>query len=297
MGRILLSVCALVVAVCLAGTSQPANKASRQEQADPASAVSARAPSLAIPPHSHPEMEDLGCERGQNDRGSDLCAQWKAADAARASADAAWLLGVLGLGIGGLTLLAASRAAHWAKAAATETKRSADIATNAYVADTRAWLAIKTATVGRCIVDRGGDGATLITPYITAWVENYGNGPAINCTLEVAWKRPDDPWSRVQDMPYLRAVNFDSLMPKTYDANIQVFSIEALEDVWDRGLLYLWVRVTYQTVGEEAPRTTTQQIVVAEHIEPMSLRMIDRALFEVPGDKNLKSRVLLTEMT
>lgn len=62
------------------------------------------------------------CEQGEDNRSSDLCAQWKAADAARSSADAAWLFGALGSLIGALTLAAAAAAAIWARKAANETQ-------------------------------------------------------------------------------------------------------------------------------------------------------------------------------
>lgn len=106
-----------------------------QEQPDarlePAASVPKVLPALPSP--------DGGCKRGVDDRQSDLCAQWKAADAAT---DAArwtfwtWVASLVGLLIGGGTLFAAWRAAHWAKQAASHTeagareaRRSADEAT------------------------------------------------------------------------------------------------------------------------------------------------------------------------
>lgn len=77
------------------------------------------------------DAPDAGCQPGQDNRSSDLCAQWKAADAALESAiwtKNAFFAGLVGLLIGGFTLYFAGRAAHWAKLAAVETKRSADAA-------------------------------------------------------------------------------------------------------------------------------------------------------------------------
>ncbi|MGV3511299.1 MAG: hypothetical protein ACO1OX_04770 [Novosphingobium sp.] len=71
---------------------------------------------------------DQPCEEGENKRSSDLCAQWKAADAAKSAANATWLFGALGSLIGGFTLAAAWSAAKWARRAAEETKRGADTA-------------------------------------------------------------------------------------------------------------------------------------------------------------------------
>ena len=76
---------------------------------------------------------DMGCPVGKEDRSSDLCAQWKAADAANDAAVSArktFRLGIVGTIIGFFTLVAAGLAARYAKSAANETKRAADIATS-----------------------------------------------------------------------------------------------------------------------------------------------------------------------
>jgi len=71
---------------------------------------------------------DSGCEPGQENRHSDLCAQWKAADAA---AEATWWaaamfwLGMGGAVIGALTLTAAAFAAWYAREAARHTETGA----------------------------------------------------------------------------------------------------------------------------------------------------------------------------
>jgi hypothetical protein len=74
------------------------------------------------------------CDPITENRSSDLCAQWKAADAAAESAKYtkySFRLGVAGLGVGFLTLLAAAAAALFAKKASEEAKRSADVADHA----------------------------------------------------------------------------------------------------------------------------------------------------------------------
>ncbi len=68
---------------------------------------------------------DSPCEEGKDQRSSDLCAQWKAADSAKSSADATWLFGMLGSLIGSLTLAAAASAAKWARKAAEHTETGA----------------------------------------------------------------------------------------------------------------------------------------------------------------------------
>ena len=68
------------------------------------------------------------CEPGEENRASDLCAQWKAADAAKSAAQAAWWIGIVGSLIGAFTLAAAWAAARYAKLAADHTKTGADAA-------------------------------------------------------------------------------------------------------------------------------------------------------------------------
>jgi hypothetical protein len=68
------------------------------------------------------------CEKGGEDRSSDLCAQWYAADAAKSGADASWLFGYIGTLLGVMTFGAAAAAAIYAAKAAHETKRGAKAA-------------------------------------------------------------------------------------------------------------------------------------------------------------------------
>ena len=74
------------------------------------------------------------CKAGTDLRTSDLCAQWKAADAAANSAYySLWqlIVAAIGLLVGAGTLVAAFIAARYAKRAADEAKRSADAAVEA----------------------------------------------------------------------------------------------------------------------------------------------------------------------
>jgi hypothetical protein len=133
------------------------------------------------------QTPDRGCEAGQDKRDSDLCAQWKAADGAAASAiwtERAFWLGFAGLAVGGLTLFFASRAAHWAKEAARHTETGSKAATDAL------GLARQAAAV-------------QLRPYVyvtdekirfterddiaeaTVYFQNFGEIPAINVQLSV----------------------------------------------------------------------------------------------------------------
>ena len=85
----------------------------------------------AIQDAAKPSEHDKECPQGDDRRSSDLCAQWKAADAARSASHAAWWLGILGSVIGALTLAAAWKAALYARDAATHTQTGAKAAQDA----------------------------------------------------------------------------------------------------------------------------------------------------------------------
>jgi hypothetical protein len=104
---------------------QPEAKAHGNVQAGaPKAAPSAQPPKKA-------ENPNPPCEKGEDNRRSDLCAQWKAADAANLAARVALWVGVVGLLVGALTLAAAIAAALFARKAALETERGAQAAMQA----------------------------------------------------------------------------------------------------------------------------------------------------------------------
>ncbi|MGD9811190.1 MAG: hypothetical protein AB7U35_07625 [Sphingobium sp.] len=96
-----------------------------------------------------PSEHDKPCSKGDDYRDSDLCAQWKAADAAKSAADAAWWIGGFGLLIGAFTLGAAVAAAIYARSAAIHTKTSAD----SFIEAERAILHAADGSVGLSNVD------------------------------------------------------------------------------------------------------------------------------------------------
>ncbi|TCM18155.1 hypothetical protein EDF56_105505 [Novosphingobium sp. PhB165] len=132
------------------------------------------------PAPSNANGVDLGCAVATEDRRSDLCAQWKAADAAQASANwtlwTVWL-GLFGLCIGFGTLIAAAIAAFWAKraaeytkAGAVEAKRSADAAKEA----NRPWLRMEIEEAGRLHVE-----SDYLSVFCDVSIDNFGNSPAL----------------------------------------------------------------------------------------------------------------------
>lgn len=82
------------------------------------------------------------CYSAKNPDVAAFCAQWKAADAAKSSADASWwtvYFAGLGIALTTITMAAAIAAVYFAKKAAYETKRSADAAHDA----NRPWLDVE----------------------------------------------------------------------------------------------------------------------------------------------------------
>lgn len=124
----------------------------RAQSGDNTTAVEMQVP---LPPYSLSDLKPKKCEPGAYDRSSLDCAQWKAADAAEASAVWAarsFWLGVIAALVGGFTLFAAGYAAHYAKKAAIATRQAATAALQAnqqsrdlFVAENRPWLKITSA--------------------------------------------------------------------------------------------------------------------------------------------------------
>jgi len=124
------------------------------------------------------------CKAGQDNRNSDLCAQWKAADAAKESADWArqsyWLI-LAGTVIGFMTFCAAIAAAIYAGQAAVHTRRSADIAEKALLDIERPHIFVEKIKALRNINESWLDIPEGKFPFfeVTYDTLNYGRTPAI----------------------------------------------------------------------------------------------------------------------
>jgi hypothetical protein len=119
--RIVLAFCGLLTLAA----AEPKNTAPHpKSETDQKMAAALEAVAHALEHQREPSQADKPCKRGEDQRSSDLCAQWFAADAADSAARASWWLGGFGLVIGGLTLAAAVAAAKYAKDAAVQTREA-----------------------------------------------------------------------------------------------------------------------------------------------------------------------------
>lgn len=148
------------------------------------------------------------CRQKHDDRQSDLCAQWKAADAARDSADwtkiSLWVSGA-GTVIAFFTLCAAAAAAIFAKHAsdhtrdgASQARRSADSAEESLIAAERPWIKVD-AKIGKNInFPLDGNGKKQGSVSVDFTLTNFGKSPALN-TLIYAKIWPNR-WGVTQDL-------------------------------------------------------------------------------------------------
>jgi hypothetical protein len=123
-----------VAGLALVGAGQPPKGQSQAEPTKEQREISQSLKDIAasLEESDKPNEAEKPCPKEQENRNSDLCAQWKAAHAAADAAEASWYqfrLGVGGLIVGFLTLVAAGVAAYFAKKAA-----------DYMIAGQRAWL-------------------------------------------------------------------------------------------------------------------------------------------------------------
>lgn len=148
--------------------------------------VEALSNNAALPQISRGENYNPPCRQGEENRNSDLCAQWKAADAANQSA--IWtrtsaLVAIAAAVIAGLTLFAAAAAAWFARQAARHTESGAragqaavDETRRIGEAQVRAYLSIANVFMG---LHNGK------VPVITLRVNNAGQSPALDFSAKI----------------------------------------------------------------------------------------------------------------
>ena len=198
---------AVVGWLTLSGASPPKTETALNKQSDVQRDYSVELGRIATTlERDQSERQDGGCLAGKDDRRSDLCAQWKAADAAYDSMRIAFAGAVAGFA----TLFFAYRAAHWAKQAAvhaetgiTEAKRAADAGENAVAetkrigeAQSRAYLDLNG------IIAEKEDG---LVRFIKLTVKNFGQTPAINVLIKESYsfriKDVNHPGQNEQEFP------------------------------------------------------------------------------------------------
>jgi hypothetical protein len=176
-----------VVGIVLIGAAEQHDRSDESNQAAARREISSKldriASALEQPPSG--ESPDPGCEPGQDNRQSDLCAQWKAADAADKAAwwaGATFWLAIAGMVVGAGTLVAAVLAAGYAKQAADHAKSSVVEAQNALTLarevardEKRPWLIVDNFRAHGVKLDRGSIGVTF-----SYALKNLGESPAFD---------------------------------------------------------------------------------------------------------------------
>jgi len=201
---------------------------------------------------------DQPCEPGEDLRTSELCAQWKAADATAAAADwtaRTFWLAVFGTALGTGTLMAAFFAARYAKRAASEARRAADIARDALIASERAWLTVELHPDSDLSFDRtGGCGLSV---YLT--IKNIGRTPALNVqtNMEMVAMRQNHVEEVAAHALRQRGPNRDwsrTLLPgDSYDRKWGL----SLDDYKTSPYATIFGSVTYETLPDRALHQTT----------------------------------------
>jgi len=172
-------VCALLGWLVLAAAApEGTDRAREQDQTAREIANSLSGIDASLKKAGEPDVTTQPCGEREQKRDSDLCAQWKAADAAESSSNAAWLFGIVGSLIGAITMYAAIRAALYARDAAREAKRGSDAAEkglahaqNISAMELRPYLFIE--RIETCeIYSREYQ--------VTIWFKNFGHTPARN---------------------------------------------------------------------------------------------------------------------
>jgi hypothetical protein len=241
----------------------------------------------AIEKANQPKQPDAGCDAGKDDRRSDLCAQWKAADAA---AESAWWtagmfwLGVAGAAIGGGTLLAAGFAAWYARRAWQESKRGADAANEALVQakhEARAWVSVSVEG------EKIARSFKAVRFYYRVTLRNTGGVVAENVRWHHAiydMREGDKQAVReIKAWERLRRANDNVLQPGENESNsLWCFKADT-QFSWDASTpdktFYpgLVIYVLYNVAGEETPRQTTRYFRFAQRapvVDPASIEAL-----------------------
>jgi hypothetical protein len=192
----------LVVAGCVLVAASPPQRTQENDLTNQALADSIENVAAAIQRGNEREDYNPECERGRDNRRSDLCAQWKAADAASESAAWAgwfWWLTVFGTAIGAATFGAAVAAAKFAKDAAGHTATGAQEARRAADA----------AEAGLAAANRVSE--IQLQPYIRSEEERSSVDPATPSLIELELPFKNVGQTSALDTTYSSEIEFAEL--------------------------------------------------------------------------------------
>lgn len=201
------------------------------------------------------DSPDKGCLDAIDNRASDLCAQWKAADAAASAAYWSWwqvLIGGLGIIAGFGTLWAAVKAALYARDAANETRRAADYAGEMHaitVGSNKAYVTVTHVEQRATEID-----GCPVLKFCTRY-SNFGLTPAVDVQM---WEfglclLKEEPTERICDMSWDQPSATDRLLAPNQIRETQGYPITG--DDLNRFLnkqvrLFLPVYITYKNIFE-----------------------------------------------
>lgn len=178
----LLSICGFATCAAMPELDREVEKQQAQSQQSTAESLAAIV-ALERGRDQRPDKTTEPCKTGDDRRYSDLCAQWKAADAAAASAYWTKSQFWAGLLLGLLTLGAAVAAAFYARAAAVhadrsanEAKRSADAAQDQMALARQMDRPYLTAVAPTFLIERSHMPCVAVA--VAFAIENSGKGPA-----------------------------------------------------------------------------------------------------------------------
>jgi hypothetical protein len=165
-----------LVGVASLGAAEPPKHGTQAQQATKQREPASGAKPTRTEQSQEPDKSTEPCKAGEDKRYSDLCAQWKAADAAANGAEAGWLqvwIGIGGVAVGLFTLIAAGAAALFAKRAVDETRESNAIAKNTAHLEGRPWLAVSFEVSEPAYLSE-----TFLRVMFRAKIRNVGQSPA-----------------------------------------------------------------------------------------------------------------------
>lgn len=222
------------------------------------------------------------CAPEQPNRNSDLCAQWKAADAASSAANAAWkqyYAALFGLLLGAITMAAAIAAAIYARRAAVATEDTVEIAKTAAseagnaleIAERNAGAAVKLADQAEKTAERQlraylsvksitfkddeewTDKEVISSPFLSLDIENNGQTPGILSEITIVCHWESENAETIRLLASTMPMNFECHKGPPMKLNIDVPA--KFEGSETTGILFCLGNIRYADVFGK-PRVT-----------------------------------------